>query len=311
MIKSIQLILGCPPDLQYEYHWLTELLHPFQLDIIDAQNGQLNRDVDISRPIVLVESGLPRLNRHIHPDKLLQLSLFRQTRLSKLRDIGPFLLIHLSDEEGLDADNFYHQLPQDTLIWRNFHHPRLQSHIRSDIRLFPIGPRREFFGFQPFKLSSTRKFPWSFMGTLWHSSQRFYASSLFLKHLPQGLFYGGDRFGSGIPLLDYKNLLLDSVFSLCPEGDRHFDTFRLYESLQMGCLPLVVERNKQASFTLGENFPLPIFHDWMSALHFVRTVFANGPMLDTLQLQVLRWWLNYKSFLSCRICDDLHRLKSL
>ena len=48
--------------------------------------------------------------------------------------------------------------------------------------------------------------------------------------------FGGRSFGQGVPLAEYRQTLGDSVFALCPEGDRHFDTFRLYESLADGML---------------------------------------------------------------------------
>ena len=75
------------------------------------------------------------------------------------------------------------------------------------------------------------------MGTVWKSSSRFEASSYFLRHMPHGFYYSSSGFGQGLPLPQYRNVLLDSIFSLAPEGDRHLDTFRLWESLCCGCIP--------------------------------------------------------------------------
>ena len=213
-------------------------------------------------------------------------------------------MIHISDEEGLDGDQLYPMLPHGTCIWRNFPYPRFDL-VDRRIRSFPIGPRREFLGPQPHLLSSSRRFPWAFMGTLWRSGQRLLATSLFLHALPQGVFFGGKHFGQGIPLTEYRNCLLHSVFALCPEGDRHFDTFRLFESLQMGCLPLVVERQGQASQVLGPDFPLPIFSDWPSALVFVQSNLAKPLALDQMQVQVQAWWQRRKFSLSALLQQDL------
>ena len=255
-------------------------------------------------PRILVESGLLLLERSVSRERIASLQEQRQRRLQLLADSGPFLLIHISDEEGLDGDQLYPMLPHGTCVWRNFPYPRFDR-VDRWIRSFPIGPRGEFLGPQPDLLSSSRRFPWAFMGTLWRSGQRLLATSLFLHALPQGVFFGGKHFGQGIPLAEYRTCLLHSVFALCPEGDRHFDTFRLFESLQMGCLPLVVERQGQARQVLGPDFPLPIFPDWPAALRFAQSHLASPLALDHCQAQVLAWWQGRKASLSAHLKHDL------
>ena len=161
-------------------------------------------------------------------------------------------MVHLSDEEGLDGDDLYAQLPATCQIWRNFPHPRFRSDSR--VSSFPIGPRDLFLGKDDLMAgipSSKRPFPWAFMGTLWASGSRTVAVSHFLRSLPQGFFYGGKSFGMGLPLLQYRYRLMQSVFALAPEGDRHLDTFRLWESLCCGCIPLVVDHDSSAEALLG------------------------------------------------------------
>ena len=87
------------------------------------------------------------------------------------------MLMHLSDEEGLDGDVLYPQLPDGTTVWRNFSYPRFDKQQRVLIRNFPIGPRREFLECGSWPLASQRSFPWAFMGTLW-IRQRLLATSL-------------------------------------------------------------------------------------------------------------------------------------
>ena len=163
-------------------------------------------------PRILVESGLLFLERSISTDRVVALRQRRSERIQCLAGLGPFLLIHISDEEGIDGDQLYPMLPQGTRVWRNFPYPRFQCD-RLSIRSFPIGPRMEFLDVHPFVPASSRHFPWAFMGTLWRSGQRLLATSLFLRALPQGLFFGGRHFGQGVPLAQYKQGLLDSVFA--------------------------------------------------------------------------------------------------
>lgn len=108
--------------------------------------------------------------------------------------------------------------------------------------------------------------------------------------LAQGFFHGASGFASGLPLQHYKQVLAQSVFALCPEGDRHLDTFRLYESLQMGCIPLVVDVDNQAQALLGDRWPLPPLACWGEALAFAVSTLQSPVALNALQDQTQRWW---------------------
>ena len=98
---------------------------------------------------------------------------------------------------------------------------------------------------------------------------------------------------------------MKSVFALCPEGDRHFDTFRLYESLQAGCIPIVVEREGQAARLLGQQFPAPIFETWKDASQFVKQTICRQKTLNLLQQNVQEWWISTKTKISQEITEDL------
>ena len=302
MAPSVQLIWGCDPERQFEQAWLLNLLEPLD---VRAFRDDVTSAVSSETPRVLVETGLLRLERQLDPNRLALQQQQRQHRLEHMARHGSFVLVHLSDEEGLDGDLLYPQLPDGTTVWRNFSYPRFDHHPRVLIRNFPIGPRREFLANETSPLASQRSFPWAFMGTLWRSGERLLATSLFLRKLPQGQFFGGRHFGVGLPLAEYRQRLQDSVFALCPEGDRHFDTFRLYESLQVGCLPLVVERQQQAVTLLGRDFPLPIFPSWAAALAVVEAQLKDPHRLDQLQRQVSEWWVSRKADLGLRLRQDL------
>ena len=109
----VQLIWGCNPIQQFEQAWVKLLLQP----------SLLRRD-----GTVLVESGLLRLERSPSVERLHQQNQARLKRIAALAD-EPFTLIHLSDEEGLDADTWYNQLPSGLTICRNFYHQRFYNHF--------------------------------------------------------------------------------------------------------------------------------------------------------------------------------------
>ena len=83
---------------------------------------------------------------------------------------------------------------------------------------------------------------------------------------------------------------MHSIFALAPEGDRHLDTFRLWESLCCGCIPLVVERGASAKALLGSGSPVPVFTSWPQALAFAQHQLRAPDALDVLQQDIQSWW---------------------
>ena len=137
---------------------------------------------------ILVESGLKRLEKSPSTQSLIDQHRDRLFRFDFLSFFNSYSLIHLSDEEGLDGESFYHLLPDYVTVFRNFNHPRLLS-LHSNIVSLPIGPRHVFLDnslnslFLP---ASERTYPWSFMGTLWPNGSRKLAVSHFLRSIPSG-----------------------------------------------------------------------------------------------------------------------------
>ena len=302
----VQLLWGCDPARQFEVAWLRHLLSP---DLAGESQwwGPANGlpKVDPGAIPVLVESGLLCLERAPAPERLAQQAHERQARLAALQRVGGYGVVHLSDEEGLDAPAWYGLLPPQVPIWRNFWHPHLAANPK--VRSFPIGPRQLFLIPPPEGLASAsqRPFPWAFMGTLWPSGSRRLAVSLFLRGLPAGLYFGGRHFGQGLPLEQYRANLLTSVFALAPEGDRHLDTFRLWESLCCGCIPLLVEHRATSGPLLSAPHPLPVFASWLEALAFAQRQLADPAGLDVLQAQIQTWWQRNQQGLRKALRDSL------
>ena len=302
----VQLLWGCDPARQLEVAWLRQLIGPALLE----ERAWWRPEDDQPEPVpgllpVLVESGLLRLERAPAPQRLQALDQQRRARLQTLQSAGGFAVLHLSDEEGVDADSWYAHVPCRIPIWRNFPHPRFEA--RPQVRCFPIGPRDVFLQHQHQQQvpASQRQAPWAFMGTLWPSGSRRLAVSLFLAHLPAGHYFGGQHFGQGLPLDHYAANLRNSVFALAPEGDRHLDTFRLWESLCCGCIPLVVEHNATADRLLSAPHPLPVFASWPEALHWADCLLQDPIGLDALQDRISRWWQGHQGLLAQTLAHSL------
>ena len=307
----VQLLWGCDPARQLEVAWVRHLIGRALLEERPWWRPEDAQPEGVPGVLpVLVESGLLRLERAPTPQRLAGLDQQRRARLEALRQAGGFAVLHLSDEEGVDADSWYAQVPCRIPIWRNFPHPRLEA--RPQVRCFPIGPRDLFLQQQHQVLmpASQRQAPWAFMGTLWPSGSRRLAVSLFLAHLPAGHYFGGQRFGQGLPLECYAANLRDSVFALAPEGDRHLDTFRLWESLCCGCIPLLVEHNATADRLLMAPHPLPVFASWPDALRWAARLLHDPVGLDALQARISQWWQRHQLLLGQTLAHSLHTASS-
>ena len=296
LINRILLVWGCDPARQYEAGWLNWLLQPVR----QCASCQINSFAVNDLEIVLVESGILSLERSVSLDQLNELHQQRLSRLQAFAKLGKYSVIHLSDEEGVDGDSLYPMLSDQTIVWRNFAYPRFQQ--RTGLYSFPIGPRVEFleprFQIKYNQPASLRDFPWGFMGTLWPSGSRGLATSLFLRGLPHGFFYGCRGFARGLPIHSYQAKLLQCSFVLCPEGDRHLDTFRLYEALQSGCIPVLVDQRSMAADLLGFVVPFPVFDNWLNALDWVKSLLANPVELDKTQELIGMWWQQHRNSLS-------------
>lgn len=101
---------------------------------------------------------------------------------------------------------------------------------------------------------------------------------------------------------DYMQILRDSVFVPCPMGNVNLDSFRVYEALQCGAIPILERRATLDYFTrMMGSHPLPTFADWSQAARFVAALRDDRQALNNLQKVCINWWLDYKKKLSSQI----------
>jgi hypothetical protein len=98
---------------------------------------------------------------------------------------------------------------------------------------------------------------------------------------------------------EYVQILLDSVFVPCPGGNNP-ETFRFYEVLDCGCVPIVVadEQNAQWLETIGEHLPLLPLRSWEEAANFIGDLWNKKGMLEAYRNKLLSAWMAWKAQLS-------------
>lgn len=104
----------------------------------------------------------------------------------------------------------------------------------------------------------------------------------------------------------YFAILADSAFTPCPMGNVNLDSFRIYEALEFGSIPILEKRITLDYFTrlLGPH-PIPTFGSWTKAAAFMARLRNDAEGLRRLQTECLSWWSAYKEKLRASIGDFL------
>jgi hypothetical protein len=153
--------------------------------------------------------------------------------------------------------------------------------------------------------ASRRKYVWSFLGQVNKSSRPDVAREL-LRVVPNFFFATDDVPG----LLVYNKLdgkrrkfspaecaeiLFESSFSPCPMGNANLESYRVYEALECGSIPIVEKRLTLDYFRhlLGDH-PLPTVRSWAEARGLIAELLASPEQMDALQQRCIAWWRQYK-----------------
>lgn len=132
-----------------------------------------------------------------------------------------------------------------------------------------------------------------------------------LKHLKGGEFLGTDTFGAGLDYDTYLAELAAAKVAPCPSGPFTPDTFRVFEALEAGCVPVVNEvapnvgESGYWDMLFGEPPPFPVINSWWEFPRVLHEALDAWPLNANL---ISAWWQRYKRDLANRFEQDLHEL---
>lgn len=226
-------------------------------------------------------------------------------RLNDLfRRFGWLLVILTSDEESL--------FPWKALHHRNMRRwimtPRPGQHEGADHYLGEFWPRGTREAVRQAG-DPERVYDWFFAGQVTHPSRR-----LLVQVLETADGYGrivrSPSFTAGLERADYLDHLVRTKVAPAPSGPATPDSFRLYEALEAGCVPVVedgcpagVEGYWQMLF--GEDPPFPVLGSWGELPPVMDDLLAEWPAPAN---RSFAWWQQYKRGLSLALADDLRAL---
>jgi hypothetical protein len=209
---------------------------------------------------------------------------FQQCRARSNRTV----LVHVSDEWFSGGYQLYQYF--DLVI--RWNHSYLTSH--PGIVTVPLGYFNDTGSSD--SPADQRQYAWSFVGEI--KSSRVAMAAAFHSLEPKfttRVDSVSNPKGNRLSKSEFNAVLEDTVFSPCPMGNATIETSRVYESLELGCIPLVELRLSLDYYKnlLGPN-PLPAFHDWREARRFAERLIKDKSALLAKQTEIMDWWKAYK-----------------
>ena len=224
-----------------EYHkknsnkWIYEILKKVECSIITDLSDLKKEDI-----LVIVDSSLEEKN---------ELYIKLNAICSKV------FLFHLGDESGsYDLTTVYENC---NFVWRAFCSSRY--FVNDKVKCIPIGYKSGILN----KQQNNRKYKWAFTGTPHKTSRH---DLLFqFSDIEPFFCHKTEKFNVKIISVDEMSEILSSTqFIPCPSGFFHPETYRLYEALECGCIP-IVENSYQYYDRLFPDNPFIKIDKWADA----------------------------------------------
>ncbi len=316
MRKTIRLVYDIPEFTRWESDWIQYLLRDFNvITILDADHRVVDENVILAVSFSSPEQA-PKIAGH--------LQMFKRQGLSA----G---VLHLSDEFGSAPLDFYRDA---AFVFRNYY--RRPAMRKWNARYLCLGYKSGFTKCIQERAIADRRIVWSFAGQL--KTTR--AAMLLQANAIAGGFHHLTTQWNDPAALDtqrYAEMLNDTVFALCPRGNRAVDCFRVYEALEAGAIPIVEDRSTMGSIgdllrpggtrlfskfgprdcvsnlrnhgltsywtaAYGPDFPCPRINYWENLGEVMRSI-----NVEETAGRVRRWWREYKDTLTARVAEAVSR----
>ena len=255
--------------------WIYEILKKVKFEIIENQQKIENGDI-----VIIVDSSVEK-----------KIDFYNKLKLITSK----FFLIHLGDESGAyDLSPVYQNC---TFIWRTFCSNKYFNNQK--VSCIPIGYKS---GTCFKKQKNGRKYKWAFIGTPHKSSRQDLLYQL--SSIKPSFCHKTEKFNEKIINIDKMSEILSSTeFLPCPNGFVHPETYRLYESLECGCIPIVENAYKYYDRLFPDN-PFLKVDRWKDASNFIKKF--KDIDIEKKSKDCEEWWKKYKNKLKNFIGDKIN-----
>lgn len=196
-------------------------------------------------------------------------------------------VITTSDEEN----NF----PIDELQHDNFEifGTYLNNKYKSKIKWLPIGPA----SINHYVSKVQKVYDWFFAGQINHESRKVLASRL--KFINNGRLVETAGFAQGLDRQEYYAEISKAKVVPAPKGNISPDSFRLYEALEVGAVPIA--ENKEFWKSLFHSYPFPVLSNSWKGLQSEIMRISNDIQYRN---EVFSWWQQEKLRIKDLIIGD-------
>tara|TARA_B100001123_G_scaffold153514_1_gene177567 strand:+ start:1112 stop:1996 length:885 start_codon:yes stop_codon:yes gene_type:complete len=242
--------------------WIFNILKKVKFNVVDNEKKLKKEDI-----LIIVDSS---------PEKKKEFYIKLKLTCNKI------YLIHLGDESGiLDLSSIYDDF---NFVWRSFCFRRFFDNKK--VNCIPIGYKSGVRLNKEIK----KKYKWSFTGTPHRSSRH---DLLFqLSQIKPSFCHITKKFNEQIiDSLEMSNVLSATEFIPCPNGFFHPETYRLYEALECGCIP-IVENAFQYYDRLFPKNPFIKVDKWIEAKSIIKD--WNEDQINKKRKECQLWWDDYQ-----------------
>jgi hypothetical protein len=269
----LNLIWLDTPQSLMEADWIRWLFQDFEI----AEHVAPKMDLFKDKSIYVLSS-----NSHL-------LARVPRSFLKGIEGLSGKGLFHLSDESFSGGYEVYTAFD---FVLRNYYSKLFDN---AGIKTLPLGFTDNPANRPCCEVAADRKFLWSFAGIKTAARLDMFDNLKMLKPHKCFLFDIRKRQKPTLDRPAFMALLSDAVFSPCPMGNVVLESFRVYESLEMGCIPIVERRRWMPYFDrLMPGHPLPTFSSWRRARQLVEAVSKDKSALTAYQQSIAKWWQSYK-----------------
>lgn len=276
----------------FERDWLLELFGD-----VPVENTYLKWDED-GRPPHVISNALIVFNHSVDYEEYL--ALYDQSR-------APYGAIHLSDETLNDSCSYLNS-EMCLFAFRNYHHPIISKHPK--VTTLGLGYKSGFGDNVPCGGNDSQQwYHWCFAGNI-HDKRRQNAIQTFRSFfVPFKLHvtHGGFNAAGGLDTAMYRKMLEESKFALCPIGQGNLDSFRLYEALEAGSIPIALgNQDVQAYDKWGiartywhalfeaEEVPFIVANTWEDCAKLMLKLLMDRHLFENVRDQTKQFWAGVK-----------------
>jgi len=253
----------------YEHNWITDIFSEYTLKKVDNLHNFIEDDVwfIVQRPYLDI------LN----------------TYFNNLPKNITFKALHLSDEFDKDTIDFYN-LPNCKGIIRNYLRPDTPEvpHIIT----VPLGYHYKGINNSAFL---DRKLVWSFHGNCWFDRKS--KLEQLYSFVPHNCHTVNEWNASNMSKQNqYLSVLADSKFCPILKGN-NIETFRLYEALEVGTIPIYVRHEGDELFwnKISSKLGLLELENWTRATEMIQNFLNNPDEGEKYQIKLCEAWIKWKS----------------